>query len=277
MENCEIESGAGRTTVDLKHCWHGGGSTPVVLLHGLGSRGEDWAFQLPPLTPNFRVLTLDLRGHGDSPNGPGWPTVADMASDVCRLLREQSAGPAHVVGLSLGAAIGLQLGLDHPGSVRSLTLINGFARLRTGWRGAWSGAVRLLLLLAGRMDLLGRWVARTLFPGPGTEALRRRAAARIAANERAAYLRALWALLGFDARRRLAEFEKPALVVAGAQDPVVPERAKLELFQGLPRAEYARIEGSGHATPLDAPEALHRVLLDFLLRVENSQEAAGAD
>lgn len=256
--------------IDLKRCWHQRKrkAASVLLLHGLGSSGDDWALQLPALAARYSVLTVDLRGHGDSPASREWPSISDMAADVRRLLRSESVGPVHVVGLSLGAAVALQLALDHPSAVRSLTLVNGFARLRLGRRGAWTGAVRLLLLLLGRMDWLGRWVARTIFPEPDAAALRRQAAARLAANSRAAYLRALWALRSFDVRDRLHEIDIPALVVVGDRDPVVPERAKLELIGGLPYARRVTIEGSGHATPLDAAPSFNQELLAFLRAVD---------
>lgn len=256
--------------IELYHRRHGPEEAPpVLLLHGLGSQGADWGLQLPALVPRFQAVTVDLRGHGRSPSAEGWPSVASMASDVQQLLVRRSLGPVHAVGLSLGAAVALQLTLDHPKSVKSLTLINGFARLRLGWRGTWTAAVRLLLLMAGRMELLGRWVARLLFPGPGMKAVRRRAAARIADNDRSAYLRALWALRSFDVRDRLGDIDVPVLVISGAEDPIVPKGVKAELAEGLQYVQAVTIEDSGHATPLDAPEKFNRTLLEFLLRVES--------
>ena len=257
---------------ELYHRRHGEEETPpVLLLHGLGSQGVDWGLQLPALTRQFQPITVDLHGHGQSPSVEGWPTVADMAGDVQELLVRQSLTPVHAVGLSLGAAVALQLTLDYPGSVKSLAVVNGFARLRLGWRGLWTSGVRLLLLLAGRMDLLGRWVAHLLFPDPGMETLRRRAAARIAANDRSDYLRALWALRGFDVRHRLAEIGVPVLVISGAEDPIVPTDAKTELAEGLRSAETIKIDGSGHATPLDAAERFNQTLLAFLRSVERNE------
>lgn len=242
--------------------------TPVLLLHGLGSRGEDWALQAAALSPTFPVLTVDLRGHGDSATAEDWPTIADMAADVNGVLRAEKVSEVHLVGLSLGAAVGLQLALDHSGSVKSLTLVNGFAQLGLGWHGRGRALARFVLLLLGRMDWLGRWVARSVFPEPDQYEMRRMAAARLAANDRGGYLRALWALRGFDVRDRIDEVQMPTLLVAGTADRTVPFKLKQELAKGIPGAELVTLSGSGHATPLDAPQRFNQILLSFLEQVE---------
>lgn len=259
--------------VSLKRRWHGreNETTPVLLLHGLGSCGDDWALQTAALTPTFPVLTVDLRGHGSSPSGPGWPTMADLAGDVAGVLSDESVSRVHVVGLSLGAAVGLQLALDGSVSVDCLTLVNGFANLDLGLRGRGRALARLALLLLGRMDWLGSWVARSVFPDPEQAELRRTAAERLAANERGDYLRALWALRNFDARERLHDVRCPTLVVAGMADRTVPYGLKQELAEGVPGAELVSLSASGHATPLDAARRFNRILLSFLEQVEGSE------
>src|SRR4030042_1035393 len=121
----------------------------VLLLHGLGSCGEDWALQRPALLPYFTLLAPDLRGQGASPMPAGWPTIADLAADVRLLLERLAIRSAHVVGLSLGGAVALQLAADEPARWRSLVAGNAFARLRAtrgslrrGVERTWLGAPR---------------------------------------------------------------------------------------------------------------------------------------
>jgi len=263
-------------TVELAHLDYPaetGGRPAVVLLHGLGSSAADWQLQLPALVARWPVLAVDLRGHGHSPPVRGWYRMDAIAADVARLLERKTTSPCHIVGLSLGAAAGLQLTLDRPDLVRSLVLVNGFAGLKVGWRGGAGGLVRLALLLAGRMDWLGRWVARTVFPHRGQRELRRLAARRIGAMRRQDYLHSLWAIARFDAADRLARVEAPTLVVAGLQDQIVPRSAKLRLFRQLPNAAWAPVPGSGHATPIDAPDIFNQLLVAFLQA--NDPPAAG--
>lgn len=261
------------STLKLNDSWYAAeiSREAVVLLHGLGSRGRDWALQIEALRPEFPLLTLDLRGHGASPRSEEWPSMSDYAEDVERALASRSLPRAHIVGLSLGAAVGLQLAVQRPDLVRSLTLVNGFARLRMGWQGSLGAAVRLLCLLIGRMDWLGSWVARTLFPEPKQSLLRRQAAAQLAANDRGAYLRAVWALRRFNLVDELSQLHVPTLIVAGRQDPIVPFRAKQELADRIPAAMLEVIGASRHATPLDAPMPFNQILLGFLRAVEDGR------
>jgi len=236
----------------------------VLLLHGLGSCGEDWGLQLPVLAPRHTVLAPDLRGQGESPMPAGWPSMEVMAEDVLWLLDRLKIESAHVVGLSLGGAVALMLAVDAPQRVRSLVAVNTFARLR-GARGALRrGMDRMWLAATGRMDELGRRVAAGLFPREGQEQLRALAGARLAGNPPLTYVKLMAAIGRFDLRSRLGEIHAPTLVVAGEQDTTVSLDCKLELAAGIPGARFERIANSGHATPLDSAERFNRVLLEFL-------------
>jgi 3-oxoadipate enol-lactonase len=240
----------------------------VTLLHGLGSCGDDWLLQLPALTHDYQVLTLDLRGHGRSSQRSGWPVMEDFTQDVRGLLEALDWYPTHVVGLSLGGAIALQLATDRPDLIRSLTLVNSFARIQVARAGRLRTFGRVALLAFGSMDWMGRWVANTLFPNEDQAQLREVAAVRISENQRSAYVRSMFAVARFDLRSRLNEITAPTLVVAGNLDTTLPIAVKYELVKRIPGARLEVISGSGHATPIDAPEAFNRILLKFLSEVD---------
>ena len=240
----------------------------VLFLHGLGSCGEDWGLQIPVVSERYGVLTLDMPGHGRSSQPEGWPSIEDMAHRIAALLEAHAESAVHVVGLSLGGAVAMQLALAHPEAVRSLTLVNTFARLHTGSSGLSRRLVRLVFVALGRMDRVGQWVAAGLFPQPDQKLLRQAAAERIASNPRRAYLRAIWAAARFDICDRLNELNIPTLVVAGELDKTVSMAAKRELADCIPGARLVVIPGSGHATPIDAAEEFNRTLLDFLLKLD---------
>ena len=245
----------------------------MLLLHGLGSCGDDWGLQLRALTPRYSVLAPDLRGQGKSPMPAGWPTIELLTADVVSLLDRLEIESAHVVGLSLGGAVALQLAADMPERVRSLVAVNAFARLR-GARGSWwRGIDRLWLAATGRMEELGRTVAAGLFPHAGQEEVRALAAARLAGNRPLTYVKLLAAIGRFDLRDRLGEIRVPALVVAGEQDATVSMDCKLELAAGIPDVRLERFAGSGHATPLDQPERFTAALLGFLESVDQTPHA----
>ncbi len=250
--------------VMLSHEIHGSHGPLVLMLHGLGSRGEDWVLQVPALQDEYRLVTCDLRGHGSSPTSPGWPTLSDLAEDVVGLLQQIGEPSAHVVGLSLGGGVALQMGVDHPQRVESLTIVNATAALRIPLSRLPSAVVRIALLLTGRRRRLGEWVAAGLFPRDDQQELREVAAERIAANLRRNYLQAINATLRFDLRNQVHWIVAPTLVVAGELDRTFSLRSKIALARAIPGARMEIIEGSGHATPLDAPDEFNRLLLEFL-------------
>jgi 3-oxoadipate enol-lactonase len=238
---------------------------PVVLLHGLGSSSSDWALQIPLLGERHRVLALDLRGHGRSPRERGRLTVERMAADVRRTLAALGVVQAHVVGLSLGGCVALALALDEPARVRSLTLVNAFARLRPeGPRGLARGAVRIGLVCCAPMRTVAAHVARGLFPAPEQRDLYLAAVDSLSRTRRRVYLDSLMALLAFDVRRHLPAIQPPTLVVAGERDGTVPRSAALRLAREIPGARLHVVPDSGHATPHDQPRAFSRILLEFI-------------
>jgi 3-oxoadipate enol-lactonase len=239
----------------------------VLLLHGLGSSGDDWAPQTSALADRYRVLTVDLPGHHRSARPRGPLTIQRMAGQLEALLDRLAIEDAHVVGLSLGGCVALALGLHAPARVRSLVLVNAFARWQTsGVRGAARGVRRTLLAVAAPMRVLAGAVAHEAFPGAEQAPLREAAVARLAANSRGHYLACLTALLRFDVRDRLGEIRCPTLVVAGARDTTVPFAAKVLLARSIPGARIRVVDDSGHVTPGDQPAVLNGLLLEHLSR-----------
>ena len=237
----------------------------MVLLHALGSSCRDWEFQEVALEDRYRVVSVDLPGHGSSTSSGQPVTIESMADDVGALLATLDAEPAHVVGLSLGACVALRLGLQAPERVRSLTLVNPFARVQpTGPRDVARLLLRLTMLGVAPMRMVGAHVARGLFPWPEQRALYAAAVASLGATPRRGYAAALRALAQFDARGQVAAVRRPTLVVAGDRDTMVPLAPKLRLAAAIPGARIVVVPASGHATPYDQPATFNRVLLEFL-------------
>jgi 3-oxoadipate enol-lactonase len=247
-----------------------GDGPPLLLLHGLGSSSADWALQLPEFSAHFRVIGVDLRGHGRShaPRGARSYTIAQMAEDVAALLAQLGEPPAHVVGLSLGGCTGQILAARHPDCVRSLVLCNTFARLRPdSLRGAARLLRRVWLFGTAPMPAVAEYVAAGLFPKPEQRAIYVEAVTRLSRNQKSPYLASMRAVAGFDSRALLRDIRCPTLVIAGDRDLTVPRSAMLALARAIPGAQFTLIEDSGHATPYDQPEEFNRSVLAFLDRV----------
>lgn len=249
--------------INLSYYEQGQGE-PLLFLHGLGSQGEDWGFQVPFFASSYRVITVDLRGHGasDKPTGPY--SVAMMAEDVVGLLDALDVESAHIVGLSMGGMIAFQLVVDRPERVRSLVIVNSGPALVPRNVGEWL-RVQQRLLLAGLFgpSRTGVFLSKRLFPKPDQEAIREQFVERWAMNDRDAYVAALRAIVGWSVMDRVDEIRCPVLVVSGDRD-YTPQDVKEEYTARIPGARFLLVEDSGHATPIDQSDIFNRSVLKFL-------------
>ncbi|MEV0225663.1 alpha/beta hydrolase [Streptomyces sp. NPDC050704] len=105
---------------------HGGQGVPLLLLHGAGRTLADWAAVAPLLARHHRVLALDLRGHGLSPDGT-W-NIGEVLGDIEAVLAEHGMPGALPVGHSLGGMLAVQYALDHPQVTPGAVNLDGY-----GW------------------------------------------------------------------------------------------------------------------------------------------------
>ena len=245
-----------------------GDGEPLLLIHGLGSSTRDWETQVRCLAERYRVVAPDLRGHGRSDKPPGPYSIPLFAGDIAELMGSLDSVPAHVVGISLGGFVGFQLAVDHPELVRSLVVVNSAPGLR---RSRWQDRLRLggmvllrrLIVRFFGMRALGKFVGKRLFPRPEQEELRRTFVNRWAENDKKAYLATIAAISGWSVEDRLGSVTCPTCVVAGEHD-FIPLALKKSYTAELPNAQLVVIPGSGHLTPVDAPEKFNEAVTAFL-------------
>lgn len=244
-----------------------GTGTPVLLLHGLGSRGQDWGLVAPGLL-GHRVVIPDVRGHGRSGKPAGDYGVPLFARDIAALCAHLGLSRVHVVGLSMGGMIGFQLAVSHPALVRSLVIINsGPALVARTLKMKLALALRLTMLKLLGPRAFGKVLARKLFPKPEQAELRQQLQDTIAANDPSAYLRATRGLIGWSVQDQLSQIRCPVLVLASDRD-YTPLSAKQEYVKLLPHARLQEVSDSGHAAPADQPEQIIAAVQKFLREVE---------
>ncbi|MCH7370624.1 MULTISPECIES: alpha/beta fold hydrolase [Aeromonas] len=235
----------------------------LLLLHGLGSSSLDWQAQIERFSEHYRVVALDLRGHGQSmQEGPF--DVPTLAGDVTRWLDEQPE-PAWVVGLSLGAMVALELALQLPHKVRGLVLVNGFSEcLLETPKDQERHAMRLKWLRWFGMRPLAWWLARELFPGPELAQVRSTFRQRfVRSNKKKTYRALLDGLPGWSARARLGQIVQPVAIISTTQD-YLPLAKRVEQFAALPNASIHTPPGH-HAWPAEDPAGFNH-LLERILR-----------
>ncbi len=108
--------------VNLYYEMSGDHGDPMVLIHGTWGDHLRWQKVVPGLAKNFRVLTYDRRGHGQSEKSPTQGTAEEDAADISSLLEQLGLAPAHFVGTSFGATVSLKLAVKRPAVIRTLII-----------------------------------------------------------------------------------------------------------------------------------------------------------
>lgn len=258
--------------IDISYIESGEGE-PLVLIHGLGSSKRDWELQIPFFSQWYRVIAFDLRGHGKTTVIPGPYSISMFAADTAALLESLNASPAHIVGISLGGIIAFQLYFEFPQTVKSLTIANSYPEIVLNklkdnlefWR-------RMILLRISGMRTLAKVQSRRLFPRPDQKMIRDIARQRIAENSTRVYIDTIKAMKGWSVVDYLPEIYRPTMIIAADQDYVLPEQKRKHVSL-IPEAEFVILENSRHASPVDQPEVFNKIVLDFLAKHSNLNNA----
>ncbi|MDI5967206.1 alpha/beta hydrolase [Streptomyces sp. SL13] len=228
----------------------GSAGEPVILLHGGGVTADTWQAQGPALAARYRVLAPERRGHGRTPDVAGPVSYAAMADDTAAFAEALDLGPARVVGWSDGAAVGLHLALRRPDLVGRLVVI-GAAITRDGD----TPAARALIDDPAGHDMLAGWFRPLYAPlspdGPDHF------------DTVFAKLLAMWAGGSGLTMADLAAITAPTLVMQGDDDGVRPAHSA-EMAAALPDAQLAVVPGTSHALPVEKPDLVNGLLMDFL-------------
>jgi len=241
-----------------------GDGQPLLFIHGLGSSLRDWEDQVPVFSKKFKVITLDLRGHGqtDKPKGPY--SISMFAEDIAELIKSLKVDPVHIVGISLGGAIGFHLAIDHPDITKSLVVVNMSASVPIkSLKEKQMFFLRVLIVKMMGMKKMGEVLAKRLFIKPEQEELREKMASRWAENDKKAYLSSLKTLKNWSVLERLQEIKCPTLAISSDED-YTPLSDKEEYTALISNAKLVVIEDARHAVSVEKPEEFNTILMDFL-------------
>ncbi|MDM8349390.1 alpha/beta hydrolase [Pseudomonas sp. sp1636] len=247
-----------------------GQGAPLLLVHGLGSSTRDWEYQIPALAAQYRVIAIDIRGHGRSDKPRERYSIAGFAEDVAALIEHLGFDRVHLVGISMGGMIGFQLGVERPELLKSLCIVNSGPEVKAkSPRDYLEIAKRWSLSRLLSLDSIAKALGKLLFPKPEQAELRRKIEERWPLNDKRAYLASLDAIIGWGVRERLARISCPTLVISADRD-YTPIAQKAAYVKEMPNARLLVIENSRHATPLDQPQRFNSSLLAFLEEVEQT-------
>jgi 3-oxoadipate enol-lactonase len=243
-----------------------GQGPPLVLLHAVGTSGTIWWQHLPRLARRFRVLTVDLPGHGKSPKPTQPLSIESMAAVLYETLQSQALLPAHLVGLSLGGMVAQMLAVNQPSSVATLTLCDTICEANPAAADileARARAVEKSGMAATLRPTLERWFAPAFSDRhPEVTAVVEKLLLQADPMINAQTWRAI---AGFNVTSRLKTLARiPALVVNGSLDTsIAPDMGKH--LAELLGAELVELAGCAHMAPLEAPGKFMDILEPFLL------------
>ena len=233
---------------------------PLLLIHGLGSRGEDWSGMIPTLAARgFHVYALDLLGYGRSSRPDVDYSIALQEKTVADFLEAIHIDRADVAGWSMGGWVALKLAADHPTLVHRLVLYDSAgvyfpptfdASLFTPADSA--GLTHLTAMLSPHPKPLPAFVQRA--------AIRKLRANAWIIDRSVASMTAGRDLLDF----HLHKITAPTLIVWGAQDTLIPPSVAQIMHHAIPNSSLLLVDGCGHLAPSECSRPVLRSTVRFL-------------
>jgi pimeloyl-ACP methyl ester carboxylesterase len=229
------------------------GDIPLLFVHGWLAAAGIWEPLIGKLGPRHRVVTVDLRGFGDSNAAPGPYSLDRFAGDLRDLIAAIDLDPPVVVGHSMGAAIAQRFAIDNPDAVEGLILMAAVPASGVPFP---PKVLDFFRSLAGHPERAAQWFDGLTFgeASPEIKKLLHEAHAKVSPE---AALESLVAWQQADFAGEAATIETPTLVLAPAGDrPMTPDFLRANVADLIAGSTFEIIEESAHYLPLERPTEL---------------------
>jgi pimeloyl-ACP methyl ester carboxylesterase len=251
--------------------WSNPAKPPLILLHGIGRDAHSFDHIAPHFAADYRVIAMDLRGHGDSGWHPdGAYLVDDFVRDLEGLVGQLQLRDLIVLGNSTGGRVAQVYAGRHPDRVRALVVEDvgperpkdiaaGFARRVQEEANGWTSEDELVAHLRRQSSS----VSDDLLRAHVRSATKRRDDGRLVWKRDPKLVNGfvpteLWQ----DVRR----ISSPTLYVLGGNSAIVAKETQEQLARTIPKVEIVVMPGIGHYPHLEAPADYVRLIKDFLSR-----------
>jgi len=246
-----------------------GHGPPLVLFHGVGEDSRIWRPQLEGLSDDFTVFAWDAPGCGRSDAPAPDFSAAELGAITAGFLRRCVPEKPHVLGLSWGSIVALELYRGYPGIPASLVLASAYA----GWAGSLPPEeverrnAQVLAEIGQPSETFVRDWLPTLFTDKSDPAVVAEVA-EIMADVRPAGMRALLSASGrADYRPVLSTITVPTLLLYGGDDQRAPLNVAHEMHRRIPGSRLSVIPDVGHLSHIEAPDAFNTEVRNFLTSV----------
>jgi pimeloyl-ACP methyl ester carboxylesterase len=248
--------------VQVSYTDSGGAGPVVVFSHGILMDGSMFDAQVAALSPAYRCITWDQRGHGDTGLVSESFTYWDSAGDLLAILEVAGVDDAVLVGMSQGGFVGQRVALTHPERVRGLVFIDSQAGLEAEEAGPLYRQMAENWAKEGYDEAVAAFVA-DLILGPADHEPWLEKWRGLPQEQ---VLQPTYTLLEReDLTDRLGEITAPALVIHGTADMAIPMALAERLATGLPNCRgLVPIPDAGHASNVSHPDPINRAIAQFL-------------
>ncbi len=238
---------------------------PLILIHGLASSMSLWAGLDQSQLEGVQIISYDLRGHGASERATGAHTLAKHVADLKGLLSALSISRAVFAGLSLGGMIATELAASNPEMVSALALLDTTAAFPQETRNlffemASSASFNGMAAITDKFLQLS-FSPRFMEENPKMVATIRKG---MLASDAGSIAAASRMVAKIDLRQRLNDIHCPTTVLVGEQDQLTPPDLAQELVTGIQGAQLHVIPESGHASPVEQPQAVTTLLSELV-------------
>jgi pimeloyl-ACP methyl ester carboxylesterase len=252
-------------TVTLHYSEHGQG-TPVVLLHGYPLSSAIWHTQQQGLSDHYRVITPDLRGHGQSPAPDGVYEMETLAGDVLAMLDSLNIPKAVIMGHSMGGYVTLALWRIAPQRFTALGLICSQAAADTEEARNNRYKTAEKVFGEGSQVVANAMVPRLFAPNVPEDETFIEQVRTIILNTRPSGI--IGSLKGMAARpdstALLPGINVPVLILAGDRDQIISLQKAESMLSAIPKSTLATVENAGHMPMLEQPQATTMAIRNFL-------------
>jgi pimeloyl-ACP methyl ester carboxylesterase len=251
-----------------------GSGAPVVFVHGLGGRWQNWLENMPRAARERRVLAIDLPGFGASEMPNGEISIAGYGRCVAQFCEALELGPVALVGNSMGGFISAEVAISYPERTDRLVLVSaaGISITHLRRRPALT-AMRVVAAVGSRTAARSRDVVvrprlrhfalQTIVRHP-TRLRADTTLELVQSAGRPGFVPAMEALLDYDFKDRIPEIGCPTLIVWGGEDVLVPVRDADEFERLIPHARKVIMEDTGHVPMVERPRTFNDRLMEFL-------------
>ena len=244
----------------------GNGRQTVLLVHGWSCNGGFWREQVPALRGKARLILIDLPGHGQSDKPHADYNMDFFARAVLAVLRDAHVDKATLIGHSMGTPVICRVYAQAPGKVAALVAVDGLLRRPTMTPEQVRNFVGPY-----RTSEYGEHATRfinSMFPNPGTEALRERVLSEMLATPQYVMLGAMEGMFGpGQPAWDLPKVTVPVLVI-NAKNPMWTSDYEAYVRSLSPQVDYRTLEGVGHFLMLEKPSEFNAMLTEMLRKYD---------